>query len=570
MTHRIGRPPYPDVLTPAEWRVLEHVRDGQPNAEIAVRLGISVNTVRTHVSHMLAKLELPDRQALGAWDGTPRRRFGWLPGLPLPSFGTGALRLGILGRGAAIVGGAAAAVVLVVALATSGGGAEARTSIVARLWTGSDREDMRTQIFGIDPATGAPLVGAESIDLAGRQQLIPLGGGTSLLSPIVRTSDVSASGEPPVLTVFDGAPLGLASSGLKADADGVVRRWTLPESEDWSVVVLQPLDTPADEDVIYGYRVLPTPPDELWAFDLTSDRASLLTTATQIGGLHLTRDGRLFVLVREPGYDMSIDNIAQLGDLATAEADYLAAADDYLAEIDPVDGHEISRIQLGGAVARTMLSPDQTRLYLFRATDGDVTVVDLDTMLVEQVALPEGGPWPGVWVFGPAVTPLPSADGRFVYLTGTNFLPCPTIEEGTMSCLRGALGLRIVDLETSEVRYEDPDVDRLALSPDGRWLITALSEFQTSSGRRGDGLKIIDTATLEVIAHLEPDSAFSQVAISADNRYADAFADLAGPSNPPPDCRRPCSVITVIDLKQLEVIATHTYEGSVQALHRVP
>jgi DNA-binding CsgD family transcriptional regulator len=69
--HDRGRPPHPDVLTPAEWRVLKHVREGLPNAEIAVRLGISVNTVRVHVSNMLAKRELPDRQALAAWQGEP-------------------------------------------------------------------------------------------------------------------------------------------------------------------------------------------------------------------------------------------------------------------------------------------------------------------------------------------------------------------------------------------------------------------------------------------------------------------------------------------------------------------
>ncbi|MCA9825940.1 MAG: helix-turn-helix transcriptional regulator [Dehalococcoidia bacterium] len=48
-----GRPPHPGSLTPAEARVLEHVREGRQNAEIAVRLGISVNTVRYHVSVLL-------------------------------------------------------------------------------------------------------------------------------------------------------------------------------------------------------------------------------------------------------------------------------------------------------------------------------------------------------------------------------------------------------------------------------------------------------------------------------------------------------------------------------------
>ncbi len=82
-----GRPPHPDVLTPAEWRVLEHVRRGESNPEIAATLGVSVNTVRAQVSSMLSKLGLRDRRALAAWEGepamSPRRSplfapLGWL------------------------------------------------------------------------------------------------------------------------------------------------------------------------------------------------------------------------------------------------------------------------------------------------------------------------------------------------------------------------------------------------------------------------------------------------------------------------------------------------------------
>jgi DNA-binding CsgD family transcriptional regulator len=69
--HQIGRPPHPDVLTPAEWRVLALIRERRTNREIAEALGVSVNTVRTHVSSMLAKLDLPDREALATWEGQP-------------------------------------------------------------------------------------------------------------------------------------------------------------------------------------------------------------------------------------------------------------------------------------------------------------------------------------------------------------------------------------------------------------------------------------------------------------------------------------------------------------------
>ena len=65
--NRGGRPRHPDVLTPAEWRVLEELRQGGTNAEIAVRLGISPDTVKYHIANMLAKLEVGDRRELAAW-----------------------------------------------------------------------------------------------------------------------------------------------------------------------------------------------------------------------------------------------------------------------------------------------------------------------------------------------------------------------------------------------------------------------------------------------------------------------------------------------------------------------
>ena len=90
--NRGGRPRHPDVLTPAEWRVLQALREGGTNAEIAARLGVSTNTVRYHVSNMLAKLELRDRRALAAWrpEGERRGTPGWLGLLVRPAVGLGA------------------------------------------------------------------------------------------------------------------------------------------------------------------------------------------------------------------------------------------------------------------------------------------------------------------------------------------------------------------------------------------------------------------------------------------------------------------------------------------------
>lgn len=68
MTKR-GRPPHPDILTPAEWRVVEGVRHGLSNPAIAARCNLTLDAVKFHVSSALGKLELTSRQELQQWSG---------------------------------------------------------------------------------------------------------------------------------------------------------------------------------------------------------------------------------------------------------------------------------------------------------------------------------------------------------------------------------------------------------------------------------------------------------------------------------------------------------------------
>jgi DNA-binding CsgD family transcriptional regulator/catechol 2,3-dioxygenase-like lactoylglutathione lyase family enzyme len=67
-----GRPPHDDLLTPAEWRVVECVRHGMSNRVIARRQGVSADAIKFHVANALQKLGFASRSDLRRWDGVRR------------------------------------------------------------------------------------------------------------------------------------------------------------------------------------------------------------------------------------------------------------------------------------------------------------------------------------------------------------------------------------------------------------------------------------------------------------------------------------------------------------------
>jgi DNA-binding CsgD family transcriptional regulator len=71
--NRRGRPPYPDVLTPRQWEVLALLREGLSNEQIALRLGISLDGVKFHVSEILSKLGVTSRNEAAQWEGEQRQ-----------------------------------------------------------------------------------------------------------------------------------------------------------------------------------------------------------------------------------------------------------------------------------------------------------------------------------------------------------------------------------------------------------------------------------------------------------------------------------------------------------------
>ena len=62
-----GRPKHSDILTPREWEVLGHIRDGLSNEQIAERLKVTIDGVKYHVSEILSKLDVENRHDAARW-----------------------------------------------------------------------------------------------------------------------------------------------------------------------------------------------------------------------------------------------------------------------------------------------------------------------------------------------------------------------------------------------------------------------------------------------------------------------------------------------------------------------
>src|SRR5206468_2032415 len=95
---RRGRPPHPDILTPREWQVLDLLREGLTNEQIAQRLHISFATAKYHVAEIISKLGVVTREEASAWQPPPARPWwaplvAWLrpPTLAKAAIATGAL-----------------------------------------------------------------------------------------------------------------------------------------------------------------------------------------------------------------------------------------------------------------------------------------------------------------------------------------------------------------------------------------------------------------------------------------------------------------------------------------------
>ncbi len=120
-----GRPRHPDVLTPREWEVLDHIAAGRSNDEIATAMGISLAGVKFHVSSILSKLGVASRHEAAVL----RRSGGQRAGL-VGAFGLWRASM----RRVALVAGAAATVMVFIVVAVLAWG------IYLTRTTGGDRD----------------------------------------------------------------------------------------------------------------------------------------------------------------------------------------------------------------------------------------------------------------------------------------------------------------------------------------------------------------------------------------------------------------------------------------------
>ncbi|HEV2188280.1 MAG TPA: YncE family protein [Stellaceae bacterium] len=65
---------------------------------------------------------------------------------------------------------------------------------------------------------------------------------------------------------------------------------------------------------------------------------------------------------------------------------------DYIAEIDPQDGHVIQKIHTGNGAHNFLASPDGKTLYVTNRVAGTISVLDADTLAITATLMAPGGP----------------------------------------------------------------------------------------------------------------------------------------------------------------------------------
>jgi hypothetical protein len=383
---------------------------------------------------------------------------------------------------------------------------------------------------------------------------------------------------------------------------------TLIDLVRWREIELEQLESPVPQNAgslvwsrdsrqFAGIRsVAGARPSDLWVVDVTT-RASRSLVEVELGDFdrwtqpELSSDGtQLFALGFQSDWCCGID-VEGAPYLAVFDLAESGAASDEVARI-PLDGvligQQFEPVFEDGGEYNFLRNPafvpsaDRNLMYIVHADADRITVVDLAaaTAEVEEIIRPSSALSRfGGWLASRLVSRVEakggvyqrkeaqlSADGGQLYVTGVSDIVCEEIE--SFACLEGhPLGLQVVDLATMRLAAEFPGINRIAATPDGTRVVGIGSEHdyrhvENDRAREiGFGATVVDVTSLEMIAHIAPDVAFSDIAVSADGRWA--YLLSAGPGVDPMTltCSERCTRLTVIDLADGTTAATRLFES---------
>src|SRR5688500_13608073 len=97
-----GRPPYPDQLTPAEWRVVHAAQHGMSNRAMASGMHVSIDAVKYHLRNIFTKLGIESKKDLKLVTLIPATSA--LDKTSTNTHGTKAMKLEMIGQIARTVG----------------------------------------------------------------------------------------------------------------------------------------------------------------------------------------------------------------------------------------------------------------------------------------------------------------------------------------------------------------------------------------------------------------------------------------------------------------------------------
>ena len=421
-----------------------------------------------------------------------------------------------------------------------------------------------------DGETGRPLPG-----LAG---LNPGAGGLEyLVSPDSRMLIIAAA---PNLIVID----------LRTWSELLLVKMPPHEERPGAFVPLDPQIWSPDGSIVYlrlGWRTRsrtgPAVHDDrrIWQLEIKTGTLTALPDLPFDSLLHpaLSDDGRLLFALAFDRNDRSYY--------------WVADGDPFLSVVELASGRELRRIALPGLKIGTdaddaiyrpaaVLDDAARRYYIAHAGSDEITVVNLDTgRVITQTAgaKPERGlpsrlldrltslfistaeaKGADFYTRQAALSP----DGRYLLVAGTD-------EVHTDPAGYSPAGLRVIDTETLQVVYSEAGIKAFILNDDGRFLFgTGYSgNFANRwAPQDGGGLKVLDLATMQLVAHIQPGKAFTNLALTLDGLYLHLVSEGPGRAQQRQEgydsCTDPCilRIVDVVEVESLSLVARYESELS--------